>query len=62
MAAYFAQRQVVTERMMSYFAAGICGLIALFAVLHWTRRLFARAEWLNRLAGVLGFPFVACSR
>ncbi|KAK4126680.1 hypothetical protein N657DRAFT_566591 [Parathielavia appendiculata] len=62
MAAYFAQRQAVTERMMEYYAAGICGLMALFVVLHWTRWLWAKAEGSNRTAGVLELPFVACSR
>ncbi|KAK4100057.1 hypothetical protein N658DRAFT_516945 [Parathielavia hyrcaniae] len=62
MAAYFAHRQVVTERMMEYYAAGICGLVALFVVLYWTRWLWARREGSHRTVGRLGLPFVACSR
>jgi hypothetical protein len=62
MAAFFAQRQMVVEKMMMYFAAGICGLIAIFVILHWTRWLCARLERSKEPLGVLGRPFVATSR
>ncbi|KAK3305373.1 ferric reductase NAD binding domain-containing protein [Chaetomium strumarium] len=61
-AAFFAQRQLVTERMMRYYAAGICGVIAVFVIFHWTRRLCVRVEQSKRPAGWLGRPFVASSR
>ncbi|KAK4240213.1 hypothetical protein C8A03DRAFT_42254 [Achaetomium macrosporum] len=61
-AAFFAQRQIVTERMMRYYAAGICGLVAVFIIFHWTRWLCVRVERPKRPAGLLGRPFVASSR
>jgi hypothetical protein len=62
MAAFFAQRQVVIERMMKYYAAGLCGLIAVFVVFHWVRWVCVNVERSNKPAGILGRPFVACSR
>jgi hypothetical protein len=62
MLAYFAKRQVVIERMMKYYAAGICGLIAVFVIFHWTRWLCAKRERSKGTAGALGYPFVASSR
>ncbi|KAK4042644.1 ferric reductase NAD binding domain-containing protein [Parachaetomium inaequale] len=59
---YFAQRQLLSERMMTYYAAGICGLVAIFVVFHWARWLCVRVERSKRPAGVLGRPFVASSR
>lgn len=62
MAAFFAARQIVIDRMMRYFAAGICGLIAVFVVFHWARWLCVKIERSKTPAGVLGRPFVATSR
>ena len=62
MLAYFAKRQVVIERMMMYYAAGICGLIAVFVIFHWTRWLCAKRERSRGTAEALGYPFVAGSR
>lgn len=62
MEAFFAQRQLVTDRMMRYFAAGICGLIAVFVVFHWARWLCVKVERSKKSAGVLGRPFVASTR
>ncbi|KAK4154164.1 ferric reductase NAD binding domain-containing protein [Chaetomidium leptoderma] len=62
MAVFFAQRQVVIERMMKYFAAGICGLVAVFVVFHWARWACVKVERSKKPAGVLGRPFVASSR
>ncbi len=62
MAAFFAQRQVLIDRMMRYYAAGICGLIAVFVVFHWARWLCVKIERSKTPAGLLGRPFVAASR
>lgn len=62
MEAFFAQRQLVTDRMMRYFAAGLCGLIALFVVFHWARWLCVKVERSKKFAGLLGRPFVASTR
>ncbi len=62
MAAFFAARQIVIERMMKYYAAGLCGLIAVFVVFHWVRWVCVNVERSNKPAGILGRPFVACSR
>jgi hypothetical protein len=62
MAAFFAQRQVVIDRMMNYYATGICGLITVFVVFHWARWLCVKIKRSKAPAGVLGRPFVAISR
>ncbi|EAQ84669.1 hypothetical protein CHGG_08683 [Chaetomium globosum CBS 148.51] len=60
--AFFAQRQVVIERIMKYWAAGICGLIAVFVLFHWARWFCVKVERSNKPYGVFGRPFVASSR
>jgi hypothetical protein len=62
MLAYFAKRQAVIERLMKYYAAGICGLIAIFVLFHWTRWLCAKRERSKGTAETLSRPFVASSR
>ncbi|KAK3316679.1 ferric reductase NAD binding domain-containing protein [Apodospora peruviana] len=62
MAAFFAQRQLQTEKMMKIFAASICGLIAVFLVFHWTRWLCVKVERKWKGASALGHPFVMVSR
>jgi hypothetical protein len=62
MAAFFAQRQLVIERVMQYYAAGLCGLIAAFVIFRWARWLCAKVERSSKPAGVLGRPFVGSSR
>ena len=62
MLAFFAQRQIVTERVMKYYAAGLCGLIAVFVVFHWTHWLCVKVERSTRPPRLLGFPLVASSR
>ncbi|CAN8106228.1 unnamed protein product [Discula destructiva] len=39
-ASYFAARTRVNQQQMRYFAAGVCGLIAVFILAHWLRVLF----------------------
>ncbi|KAL2264437.1 hypothetical protein VTK26DRAFT_2 [Humicola hyalothermophila] len=62
MLAFFAQRQKVTERVMKYYAAGLCGLIAVFVLFHWAHWLCVRAERSKRPPRVLGLPLIASSR
>ncbi|KAJ2901756.1 hypothetical protein MKZ38_001428 [Zalerion maritima] len=40
----FEERQQANQEAMKYFAAGVCGIIAIVALLHWTRRLFVGFE------------------
>ncbi|KAL2198183.1 ferric reductase NAD binding domain-containing protein [Corynascus similis CBS 632.67] len=60
--AYFAERQVLSERLMRYFAAGITGLVAIFVVFHWARWLCVKIERSRRPAGLLGRPFATTTR
>ncbi|KAK4142059.1 ferric reductase NAD binding domain-containing protein [Dichotomopilus funicola] len=62
MMAYFIQRQIQIERIMSYWAAGICSLIAIFVLFHWARWICVKVERSRRPAGVIGRPFVATTR
>lgn len=45
-------------KLARYFAAAICGIIAIFVILHWTRIIYKK--W-GRKAGVLS-PIVALTR
>ena len=58
-AAMFALRQQYNEKTATYFAAAICGLIAIFTFLHWTRRLVSRS---HVFPAALSSPFVVISR
>ncbi|KAK4194574.1 putative ferric reductase transmembrane component [Triangularia verruculosa] len=60
--AMFAARQKVSEQVMRYYAAGICGLIAVFVLFHWTRLLVVRLERSKKPLGMFSRPFVATSR
>ncbi|KAL2022010.1 hypothetical protein VTK56DRAFT_6250 [Thermocarpiscus australiensis] len=60
--AFFAQRQILAERVMTHYAAGLCGLIAVFVVFRWTHWLWVKVDRSKRPAGLLGRPFVASSR
>jgi len=62
MFAYFAQRQIQIEQIVKYYAAGICGLIAVFVLFHWARWFCVKVERSKRPAGALGRPFVASTR
>jgi len=62
MLAFFARRLLVTEHMMKMYAAGLCGLIGIFVVFHWTRWLFVKLGRVWRPILVLEAPFVALSR
>ncbi|KAL2264934.1 hypothetical protein VTJ83DRAFT_7444 [Remersonia thermophila] len=59
--AYFAARQIAIERHMRYFAAGMCGLLAVFVVYHWVRRLSVKLERSKSL-GAVTRPFVVSTR
>ncbi|KAB5515238.1 ferric reductase NAD binding domain-containing protein [Coniochaeta sp. 2T2.1] len=59
--AMFARRQRVAEQQMRYFAAGICGLIAIFVILHWTRALYSRITR-SSSSTPLAAPFSAITR
>jgi len=61
-AAYFAARHKVVERAMKHYAAGLCGLIAIFVLWRWVRWLSVKMERKRKPAGALGKPFVAVSR
>ncbi|VBB80535.1 Putative Ferric reductase transmembrane component [Podospora comata] len=60
--AMFAARQKVSEQAMRYYAAGICGLIAVFVLFHWTRLLVVKLERSKKPLGIFGRPFLATSR
>lgn len=57
-AAYFAARLVRNKNVLTIYAAVLCGLIAVFTILHWTRSLSSR---LNK-SGTLLRPAVAVTR
>lgn len=61
-AAFFAARQLVNERMMKIYVAGLCGLIAVFVFFHWARVLFFKLGRSWNGAAVLERPFVVISR
>lgn len=58
-AAMFAVRQKYNEKTATYFAAAICGLIAIFTFLHWARKLVSRS---HVVPAALSKPFVVISR
>lgn len=61
--AYFAQRQVLTERLMRYYAAAICGLIAVFVIFHWTHWACVKVERARGASGLLlARPFIISTR
>ncbi|KAL2162392.1 hypothetical protein VTH06DRAFT_7305 [Thermothelomyces fergusii] len=49
--AFFAQRQVLSERLMRYYAAAICGLVAVFVVFHWTHWALTRSLLIRKVPG-----------
>jgi hypothetical protein len=57
-----AARQAATEKQMTYFAAAICGLMAIFVLLHWTRFLFSKASKSSKSLSWVSFPFGAVTR
>jgi len=61
-AAFFATRQLVSERVVKLYAAGLCGLIAVFVVFHWTRLLCVKLQRSWKGASVLERPFLLISR
>ncbi|KAK3994646.1 putative ferric reductase transmembrane component [Cladorrhinum sp. PSN332] len=60
--AYFAARRAKSEEALTYYAAGLCGLIAVFVLFHWTRWLCVKLETSKKPLGIVGRPFVAASR
>lgn len=63
-AAMFAERQRITELVMTTYAASLCGLIGVFVLFHWTRRLCTKLERSRSSSGAsfLGRPFVLSTR
>ncbi len=49
----------MNEKTMKYYAAALCGIIAIFTFLHWTRRLVSKVQ---RTPTPLTYPFIAVSR
>ncbi|GAB1316232.1 Ferric reductase NAD binding domain-containing protein [Madurella fahalii] len=62
MLAFFAERKVATEFALRIMVAAICGLILIYVIPYWTRRLFARLDTSRGPLRVLARPFVASSR
>ena len=60
--AMFAARLRVNQQQLRYFAAGICGLMALFIVVHWIRYLFNRATAGSRSNSGVTYPFRLLTR
>ncbi|KAK4229419.1 putative ferric reductase transmembrane component [Podospora fimiseda] len=60
--AYFAARRAKSEEALTYYVAGLCGLIGVFVLFHWSRWLCVKLETSNKPLGALGRPFVAISR
>jgi hypothetical protein len=60
--AFFAARRAKSEEALTYYAAGLAGLIAVFVLFHWTRWLCVKLETSKKPLGILGRPFVAASR
>ncbi|KAK4211104.1 ferric reductase NAD binding domain-containing protein [Rhypophila decipiens] len=60
--AFFAARQLVNERVMKIYVAGLCGLIAVFVVAHWTRLACVKIARSYQGASALERPFVIVSR
>ncbi len=58
----FAMRAMVNNRMMKMYAAGLCGLLAVFIVSHWTRQLFVYLQRSSKISAAMGRPFVLVSR
>lgn len=54
-----AKRQIVNEDLMRYYAAVLCFIIAVFAILHWTRFLVTRVR---RSPSGVTRPFAVVSR
>ncbi|OAA66606.1 Ferric reductase, NAD binding protein [Niveomyces insectorum RCEF 264] len=54
-----AMRAHYNRKAATYFAAAICGIIAVFTFLHWTRRIVSRS---HRVSSALTKPFVVVSR
>ncbi|KAK3682147.1 ferric reductase NAD binding domain-containing protein [Podospora appendiculata] len=62
MLAFFAARLAATEKSVKYWAAGICGLIGIFIVFHWTRWLCVKLARSWKPAAMLERPFVLIGR
>jgi len=57
-AAYFAARLIRNKNVLTIYAASLCGLIAIFTIMHWTRSLSTRFD----KSGTLLRPAVAITR
>jgi hypothetical protein len=56
--AYFAARLIANRKQATYWAAGICGLLAVFIAYHWARQLASRASMPPSVKG----PFSTVTR
>lgn len=56
----FAKRTRMNEEAMKYYAAALCGLMALFVLLHLTR-VFARKTGLNKATIFAPFHYLSRS-
>ncbi len=54
----------MTERVMATYAAALCGLIGVFVLFHWTRRLCTKLERSSSSGNgsALARPFVLTTR
>jgi hypothetical protein len=55
----FAMRHEANEHQLEYYASALCGIIAIFAFLHWTRLLMTQAK---PVPSPVTRPFVMVSR
>ncbi|KAK9774496.1 putative Ferric reductase like transmembrane component [Seiridium cardinale] len=60
-AAMFAARQAASELALEYYAAALCGIIAIFMIGHWTRLLVNKRKVPGGLAKAMS-PLAAVSR
>ncbi|KAK6070246.1 ferric reductase like transmembrane component [Seiridium cupressi] len=60
-AAIFAARQAASELALEYYAAALCGIIAIFIIGHWTRLLVNKRKVPGGLAKAMS-PLAAVSR
>lgn len=54
----FEKRERMDEEAMQYYAAGLCGLMALFVFLHLTR-VFAQKTGLNKFTIFAPFHYIS---
>jgi len=55
----FAMKHAANEHQLEYYASALCGIMAVFAILHWTRLLVTQAK---PIPSPVTRPFVLVSR